>query len=225
MNFDKKTLEILISELLGDVGKLHDSIKALPKSFENVHDEIEYFSKKINEVSEEALTKHIATTSNTLIVLDEEVEKKLQHIAERTSAIAEQAAKMAVENTQSTLIQSAIHSFHDTASKVISKQRMQWLTGCLIATLIALGGFAGLIHHLAYTAGEAYGYSKGYEESKDEKAAASWANTPDGQLAFKFARNGALPTLIHCTGKGWRIQNGYCYVTQDKGHTQGWLMP
>ena len=225
MNFDKKTLEILISELLGDVGKLHDSIKAIPKSFENVHDEIESFAKKINEVSELALTKHISTTSNTLMVLDEEIEKKLQLIAERTSAIAEQAAKMAVENTQSTLIQSAIHSFHDTASKVISKQRMQWLTGGLIATLIGLGGFAGLIHHLAYSAGEAYGYSKGYEESKYEKAAYAWSNTPEGQLAFQFARSGALQMLAHCTGKGWKIRNGYCYVNQDKGHTQGWLMP
>ena len=217
--------DAIIIELLGDVGKLHDSIKAIPKSFQNVHDEIESFSKKINEVSEQALTKHIATTSNTLMVLDEEVEKKLRYLAERTSAIAGQAAKLAVENTQSTLVQSAIGSFHDTARNVISKQRMQWLTGCLIASLIALGGFAGLIHHLAYTAGEAYGYSKGYEESKDEKAAYAWSNTPEGQLAFQFARSGALQMLAHCTGKGWKIKNGYCYVNQDKGHTQGWLMP
>ena len=59
--------DAILVELLGDVGKLHDSIKAIPKSFESVHGEIESFSKKINEVSEQALTKHIATTSNTLM--------------------------------------------------------------------------------------------------------------------------------------------------------------
>lgn len=218
-------IDSLIGELLGDIGKLNDEIKAIPKSFENVHKEIDSFSEKINEASENALSKHISATSNTLIVLDEEIEKKLQYLTERTATISEQAAKLAVENTQSMLVQSAINSFHDTARNVISKQKMQWLTGCLIATFILFGGFGGLVYHLAYTAGEAYGYTKGYDENKDEKAAASWANTPEGRVAFKFARNGALPVLIHCTGKGWYVKNGYCYVNNTKDHTHGWLMP
>ncbi|MGC8808595.1 MAG: hypothetical protein ACP5QB_13885, partial [Thiomonas sp.] len=48
---------------------------------------------------------------------------------------------------------------------------------------------------------------------------ASWANTPDGKLAYRLYLAGSIPILANCNRPGWKIGKGgtVCYpYTKDK---------
>ena len=79
-----------------------------------------------------------------------------------------------------------------------------------------------------YSAGFAYGHEKGYEEAKSDKAAASWANTPQGQFAYRLAMAGSISMLASCEEKyGWKIDGDYCmpfptYNQKGQEISMGW---
>lgn len=55
--------------------------------------------------------------------------------------------------------------------------------------------------------------------------AAAWANSPEGQLAFEFARTGSLRELATCSRPGWEIRGDQCIVRPLKGAIYGWTLP
>lgn len=69
-----------------------------------------------------------------------------------------------------------------TASSVarltIVRQAAIWMAICLSVCGIVLGVFGWSVHKSAFQAGLDKGYAMAYISAKDEKAAASWANTP-----------------------------------------------
>ncbi|HTP49076.1 MAG TPA: hypothetical protein VMK42_00135 [Anaeromyxobacteraceae bacterium] len=89
----------------------------------------------------------------------------------------------------------------------------RWTLVCLALLAIgssALGGFLlGGDYRLA--------------AAQDENAAASWANTSDGRLAYQLAQGGDLKNLARCRGQGWTVEDGVCipYATRE-GKTYGW---
>lgn len=100
----------------------------------------------------------------------------------------------------------------------------------------ALAGFALLIpvalgygYHFGDDAGDASGYAR----SRDEVAAASWANTPNGKLARQIdqASQLTLPAIANCPDEnGWHSvkQNGrrVCYGTSSTAKMiTGWTLP
>lgn len=103
--------------------------------------------------------------------------------------------------------------------------KKHYLWGATLFLCIAVGSSI-YMQEKGYSAGYNSGYGKGYEEAKDEKAAASWANTPEGKLAYSFAQSGELQRLTRCQGNDWEIQNGFCYPFPDKkGMAHGWELP
>jgi hypothetical protein len=70
------------------------------------------------------------------------------------------------------------------------------------------------------------GVGVGYSEAKDEKAAAAWANTPQGRQAYELAKSTDIDALARCKRPGWHIKKGVCLVgpTSDK-ETYGWSVP
>ena len=64
----------------------------------------------------------------------------------------------------------------------------------------------------------------------DANAAASWANTPSGQIALALDRAGSLGLVTRCTGQGWKVETiggrRFCmaFPAQD-GKTHGWALP
>ena len=66
-------------------------------------------------------------------------------------------------------------------------------------------------------AGYYSGYGIGYTEAKDEKAAAVWANAPEGKEAYRLARAGRIEALYRCDRPGWRIKNGACFAGTAQG--------
>lgn len=102
-----------------------------------------------------------------------------------------------------------------------------WIGSAAFAGVLAAGG-AG------YLAGRAggwdHGQADGYARAADERAAASWANSPDGRLALAMDRAGTLAMLTGCSGRGWRVERRdgrrVCYPAPDPaGSVVGWFLP
>lgn len=114
----------------------------------------------------------------------------------------------------------------DVARQTSRKQMFQWAALCFVSVCLSIGGLAWYLHTRAYEAGYNMGYGAGYAEAKDEKAAAAWANTPEGKLAFKLAQTNQFKNLVHCDQPGWEKKNGVCFVNPVKdGTTYGWTLP
>lgn len=114
------------------------------------------------------------------------------------------------------------------ARDTATRQKWQWIFGTIALVLAGVGGWGWYMHDRGHTDGFNSGYGVGYKEAKDEKAAAAWANTPEGQLAYRFSLSGELPKLAHCLNPGWKIEKGNCFPmpdTKDKNSVTGWRMP
>ena len=70
-------------------------------------------------------------------------------------------------------------------------------------------------------AGEALGYTR----AADETAAAAWANSPEGQLAYELAKAGSMRELATCGGKGWVRRGPVCVPKVVNGVVTGWRLP
>ena len=135
---------------------------------------------------------------------------------------AEASVKASAETTKADLAEAVATTAKEVAYNTSRKQMWQWAGGCIGIAFLCFSMFGWFIHSKAYTAGYNSGYGIGYSEAKDEKAAATWANTPEGKLAYRFAQLGELPKLAKCEGKGWEIEKGICYVQPVKEGTYGW---
>lgn len=134
------------------------------------------------------------------------------------------------EATKADLAKAVVKTAQDVANYTAQKQMYQWAAGCLAVAFLAFGLFGWYLHSTAYEAGYNSGYGVGYAEAKDEKAAAAWANTPEGKAAYRLAQAGSISSLIYCKQPGWKAANGICYphsVTKRNGSTEiyGWRLP
>ncbi len=112
------------------------------------------------------------------------------------------------------------------ASKTKIRSSLLW-TG-LTAFLIVLIAFGGG-YFFGQQAGTEKGQAEGYQAARDEKAAASWANTPSGQRAYNLDQLGSLNMLAICNGKGWKIEQQHgqsvCIPYATPNGTAGWYIP
>jgi len=104
-----------------------------------------------------------------------------------------------------------------------------WWNGALAAFALLVPVALGYGYHLGNGAGEASGYAR----ARDEVAAASWANTPNGKLARQLdqASEQTIPAIAACPkDHGWHSEkaNGhrYCYGTSSTAKMiSGWVLP
>ena len=101
-----------------------------------------------------------------------------------------------------------------------------WAVLGTLAGILAAGG-AG--YWLGHSSGQEIGRAEGYKTALDEKAAASWANTPSGQLALALDKSGDLSALLNCSKPGWKstVQNGrrVCFPHLAPDGQYGWPLP
>lgn len=151
----------------------------------------------------------------------EEVERATKAVR-RT---AEAQAKAAQEETKKALMgaveQAAVASRRDGARAELVKR------GGILAGGVIAGGL--IIFLLAFHAGQVKGEATARDQSRQEygymATAASWANTPEGRIAFELAQAGSLRDLATCSRPGWEIKNGQCFVRAVKGSAYGWSLP
>ena len=95
------------------------------------------------------------------------------------------------------------------------------MTTFALAAAIFVGVAAGM-YRQGVSSSVAAGRLDGYASARDEKAAAAWANTPEGQIALDLAKAGSLRALASCSGKGWKRKTGSCVPRCEKGSVDGW---
>ena len=140
-------------------------------------------------------------------------------------ATADATVKASAEAAKADLAQAVASAAHEVAHNTSRKQMWQWACGCCAVIGLVLGGLNWYVYDKAHTAGLNSGYGVGYREAKDEKAAAAWANTPEGRLAYRFAQTGSIGSLAKCDRPGWYIEKGVCYVKPAADGTHGWRVP
>ena len=133
--------EALIAELLGDVGKLHDQLKALPETFrESVAPKLEAIALAIKE-------------AKTSIELTGQAEKvALGNFTAQEKATLRNSFKAALQEEAREALASAAHELaasariHQDAAQSETCQRWQWIAvafaGSLLAGAMSFGGSA-----------------------------------------------------------------------------------
>jgi len=154
------------------------------------------------------------------------IEQAAKNILGSFKSTADATMKASVAAAKADLAEAVAASAQKVANDVAGKQKLQWIAGSMAVVALCLGGVFWYAHDTAYKAGINSGFGLGYSEARDEKAAATWANTPEGRLAYRFAQSGELQRLAKCQGRGWKIEKGNCYPypVHNEG-TYGWEIP
>ncbi len=103
-----------------------------------------------------------------------------------------------------------------TAAEAATRRERVW-RWALASVTVAL-----LVMGATGAASFAMGRARGLELARDEQAAASWANTPEGRLAYRLAQGGDLEALARCTAPGWHLENDMCFPRASANGLHGW---
>jgi len=101
----------------------------------------------------------------------------------------------------------AVTAAWDVVQKVETRERLKWFAITIATCALFLTGFAWFMHVKGLDAGRGLGY----QAARDEKAAASWAASPEGMVAYELAKAGSLRDLAGCSRPGWFVRDGICY--------------
>ncbi len=153
------------------------------------------------------------------------IAKLTSEVTANIRAAAEAELKAAAARTRAELAKSVAQTALEIANRRAGVNRLQWIASCAFV----LGVFFLTIGTWSYLAGdkrgEASGYARALAETRDEKAAAAWANTPEGQTAFELAKAGSLRELAACSGRGWIVRDHACVPRCERGSVGGWSIP
>jgi hypothetical protein len=138
----------------------------------------------------------------------------------RKTADAQAAASMVTAKAD--LASAVAEAAHKVAKEVAGASMLKWACGSFLVATLCLGGMWWWGHK----GGLQEGIGIGYQQAKDQVAAASWANTYQGRMALRMSQTGALEKVIRCNQPGWIAEDGVCYVRPAKdGNTYGWPLP
>ena len=134
---------------------------------------------------------------------------------------ADAAMKAAAEAAKADLAKTVATAASEVAHDVVGIEKLQWLVTAIAVFIIFLATNLGAVWY-ADNMGYKSGYASAYEDTRDEKAAAAWANTPQGRLAYRLAQGGDLDNLANCNKPGWYIQKNRCIPGVVRGGVFGW---
>lgn len=141
-------------------------------------------------------------------------------------AAAEAQANAAQEETKRALIQAVQQAAVKSAEDVAGAQIVKWVSIAASVICVALI----VVGWRAFNHGEAKGEAAGENLAKKEcgalVAASSWANMPEGKLAYAFAKAGGLGEVARCSGRGMVPRDGWCTVQTERGKPVArWPLP
>lgn len=145
----------------------------------------------------------------------------LEKVKDSAEAQVKASAAAATQELTSALVRKAARETPQAAKSRI----LTWA----VAILATSGISPSVAGWFAHRHGVASGFSTGWAEARrkcaDEKAAAAWANTAEGKLAYALARAGSIRDLANCSGLGWVQRGGICFARAYKGAVSGWRLP
>ncbi len=150
------------------------------------------------------------------------IEEAARTAVSEAKETAQRVANTAAQLAHSDLVEQLGDAVNKVASDSARKQQWKALAigiGAAAITILVTG-------LLAFSRGKEAGFGEGFKAARHEAAAASWANTPQGQMAYRLALVGSLDQVARCTAAGWKVENGACLPYPDSdGNLRGWMMP
>ena len=159
----------------------------------------------------------------------------MDRLGERLTAVDKhQQLRLTDEEAEASTARKAAQDAKEAAQTALQAARTSARSAAAWAVLGALAGVlgaAGAGYWLGHASGRESGLADGYQAARDEKAAAAWANTPAGRLAFALDQAGSLTVLATCANHGWHTETRQgrrvCFVGPDAatGSIYGWTLP
>lgn len=141
----------------------------------------------------------------------------------RQTALAE--AQSAAGQAKKALAEAVRQAAVASAKRAAGAQLWKWVSIAATTATLSIGITGWWQFGRGERAGIATGWTSAAKQCTSAAAAASWANTPEGQLAYRLAQAGSLRDLATCTGRGWVAKDGSCFVQSERGRVHGWRLP
>lgn len=145
-------------------------------------------------------------------------------VTEKARMVAEAEFRTAGARVRSELARSVAKAAHEIADRAASTKRSQWIAATLVLAMSVFIGVGGWSYRAGRQSGFDAGRLEGYGAARDENAAAAWANTPEGQLAYDLAKAGSIRELATCSGRGW-VRKGRVCLPRPGKTLDGWNLP
>ncbi|MDR2055768.1 MAG: protein mobE [Desulfovibrio sp.] len=162
----------------------------------------------------------------------EKLPAEIMNVAENTvknlKAVADATIKASMESARADLAKAVVTVAHDVAVKVEGGRMWKWACGCILGAVVTVGGLCCGAYYKGNSAGVIVGRQYGYNLAKDEKAAADWANTPQGKMARHFAQFADIGEFARCDRKVWKkskAKNTGKLACFPQSETSGWHIP
>jgi len=140
-------------------------------------------------------------------------------------ATADKAMAASAAEAKAALADAVAATANDVARMTTIRMTVTQIGMVAIACCAVVGTYTLLLQGAAFDAGYSSGYGAAYTQAKYEKAAAAWANTPQGKAAYRLALAGDLDGLVQCNRPGWIEQKGVCFVQPAPDRrTYGWRL-
>ena len=142
-----------------------------------------------------------------------------REVTNSVRAAAEAEAKAAQEETKRALTEAVRQAAVKAANDAATADLVKWVSIAVgvVCTVMLIIGLSAYGH--GRENGRAVGENVAKRECSALVAASSWANTPEGQLAYAFARAGGLGEVARCAGRGMVARDGWCTVLSERGKT------
>ena len=123
--------------------------------------------------------------------------------------------------TQMELAKAVAATAEQVARDTATTQKWRWMAGGIAASAVAVLAAVGF----GYGLGRETARAEAAAVARDAAGAATWAATPDGQLAYRWARTGELQRLARCGDQTLtrERQQGRAVCLAKKG--SGWWLP
>ena len=147
-------------------------------------------------------------------------------VTKAVRAAAEAEARAAQEETKRALIEAVHEAAVKSAENASGARFLNWLSiaAGIICVALLLVGWSAFDH--GQQKGKAVGENLAKKECAALVASSSWANTPEGQLAYGLAKAGGLGEVARCSGRGMVPRDGWCMVQSERGKPLArWPLP
>jgi hypothetical protein len=129
---------------------------------------------------------------------------------------ADAAVMASAEAAKADLAKAVASAAREVAHNTSAKHMYIWASSCIAIAFFCFAAFGWYMHKSGVESGYNKGYGAGYSETKDEKAAASWANTKEGKAAYNLSKVTSINDLKECRNTGWKKykvgKEEFCYT-------------
>jgi hypothetical protein len=162
--------------------------------------------------------------------LYEEIPEKIAAAAREVVAGVRAAAEAEAAAARAQMARSLMRAVHEAAvnstEQAAGAYLAKWVS--IVVGIIVVAGALSFWGAFRYgeTSGRAVGGDTAKRECSALAAASSWANTPEGQLAYALAKVGGLADVARCSGRGMAVREGSCVVASERGKALArWALP